>query len=154
MFIRYVLALVIAVPGAVLAASGQPSELDQIRGELRELREAKQAYERHIQALEARVEQLEQQKAPAAPEQAPQTAPAPVASATTGAPASANAFNPAISLILQGTYTHAPDGTRLLPGFLSAGEIGPEERGFSLAETELNLWTTIDPYLYGGMALA
>jgi hypothetical protein len=154
MFKRSVLAFAIAAPGAVLAAGGQPSELDQIRGELRELREAKQVYERHIQALEARVEQLEQQKESVAPEQAAQALPAPEVSAATNAPASANAFNPAISLILQGTYTHAPDGTRLLPGFFGAGEIGPEERGFSLAETELDIWATIDPYLYGGMALA
>jgi hypothetical protein len=156
MYKRTFLALGLAsLPGVVQPATAGQSELEQIRAEMREMR---QAYKNRIEALENRIEELEnRQETPAAETAAPAETPAPAQTAEPAqpsAPTAANAFNPAISLILEGTYTHAPDGTRLLPGFFSAEEIGPEKRGFSLAESELALSASIDPYLYGFAAIA
>ena len=89
-----------------------------------------------LRSLEERVKQLES---------APPAAPA----------SSANSFNPAISLILSGLYTNLsqdPANYRIT-GFPvpSSVEIGPGQRGFSLAESELGIYANIDPYFYGGL---
>lgn len=67
--------------------------------------------------------------------------------------AGANAFNPALSLILSGTYARtSQDPSRYtITGFpLPTGaEIGPGTRGFSLAESELGFAANIDPWLRG-----
>jgi TolA-binding protein len=119
MYKRTFLALGLAsLPGVVQPATAGQSELEQIRAEMREMR---QAYKNRIEALENRIEELEnRQETPAAETAAPAETPAPAQTAEPAqpsAPTAANAFNPAISLILEGIYTHAPDGTRLLPGF-------------------------------------
>ena len=147
MYTRTFLALGLAsLPGVVQPATAGQSELEQIRAEMWEIR---QTYETRIEALENRIEELEgRQETPAAETAAPAETPAPAPTAEpaqASAPTAANAFNPAISLILEGTYTDAPDGTRLLPGFFSAEEIGPEKRGFSLAESELALSASMIP---------
>ena len=83
--------------------------------------------------------------AAAEPAQAPPattaTSPALPAPAAT-AQASASAFNPAISLILAGTYanlSHDPADYRLQGFMPSGGEVGPGPRGFSLGESELSI---------------
>ena len=68
----------------------------------------------------------------------PEPPPAPVAAAPAGG--SASAFNPAISLILNGSYANLSRDPSLyrLQGFIpSGGEVGPGERSFSLGESEL-----------------
>lgn len=81
---------------------------------------------------------------------------APAFAASDGA-ASAAAFNPEISLILQGRYVHAKDiDERHIEGFPAGGH-GEEEghghggltRGFSLDHTELAIGASIDPYFRG-----
>lgn len=70
--------------------------------------------------------------------------------------AAANAFNPAISLILSGGYTQLqrdPASWRLA-GFQTGGEIGPGSRGFGLGESELGLSASIDPRFFGAMHVA
>lgn len=63
-----------------------------------------------------------------------------------------NAFNPAISLILDGKYRNLskdPD-TWQLGGFIpGAEEPGPGDRGFGIDESELTLSGNIDPHFYG-----
>jgi len=62
------------------------------------------------------------------------------------------AFNPAISLILQGTATRNsldPDRFQLTGFAPSRGEIGPAPRSFSLGESELFVTSNIDPYFRG-----
>jgi hypothetical protein len=69
---------------------------------------------------------------------------------------SENAFNPAVSLILQGTYanTSQDPSTFQITGFTpSGGEVGPPKRSFGLGETELTIAANIDPY-FRGMAIA
>ena len=70
-------------------------------------------------------------------------------------PSSANAFNPAISLILSGTYTHLSQepATYALLGFALGDAASPGQRGFGISPTELHLGVNIDPDLYGAMAL-
>jgi hypothetical protein len=72
------------------------------------------------------------------------------------AQSSASAFNPAIALVLSGSYSSfSQDPTQYrIPGFLAGGEIGPGVQGFSLGESELTLSATIDPWFFGSMSLA
>ncbi len=66
--------------------------------------------------------------------------------------ASASAFNPAVSLILNGTYANlSRDPARYrLQGFIpSGGDVGPGQRSFSLGESELSLAASIDPTFSG-----
>ena len=128
MYTRTFLALGLAsLPGVVQPATAGQSELEQIRAEMREIR---QTYETRIKALENRIEELEGRLEAAAAETATAAetpASAPTAEpAQASAPTAANAFNPAISLILEGTYTDAPDGTRLLPGFFWPRRLAPK----------------------------
>lgn len=130
-------------------AFAQDAEISKIRDEIRQM---KQSYERRIETLERRLAEAEAKDA------ARQQEPA-AADAATG-PArqtqSANAFNPAISLILQGTYAHTskdPD-TYAITGFMpSGGEVGPPKRSFGLAETELVFSGSVDPY-FSAMVVA
>lgn len=95
------------------------------------------------------------------PQPVPAAAPPPTAAAAArpaSRPTGENAFNPAISLILSGLYTRTSldPGTYSITGFPmpADAEIGPGERSFSLAETELGLSGNIDPYLRGVLRLA
>ena len=143
------------------ALSAQNDDLKELRKQIEQL---KQDYEARIQRLEARLQQTEaavsaaRATATQANEQAAatanelSTASGPAASA----PASANAFNPQISLILSGTYSRLsqdPSDYRI-SGFITGDEIGPGERSFSLGESELGIYANIDPWFYGGLNLA
>jgi hypothetical protein len=62
------------------------------------------------------------------------------------------AFNPAISLILDGKYRNLEKdpATYQIGGFIPGGEeTGPGERGFGLDESELTISANIDPYFTG-----
>jgi outer membrane murein-binding lipoprotein Lpp len=70
--------------------------------------------------------------------------------------ANANAFNPAITLILNGSYTsHSldPDAYQR-SGFPLVGEGAPAARGFSLGESEISLAASIDDKFSGQLTLA
>jgi len=147
-------AIALAYAGPALA---QDAELAKIREEIRQM---KDAYEKRIQTLEKRLSEAEAKagKAETAASKAEQTAAraetatAQAASARSGE----NAFNPAVSLILQGTYARtSQDPNRFqITGFVpSGGEVGPPKRSFGLAETELNMTANIDPY-FRGVAIA
>ena len=67
------------------------------------------------------------------------------------------AFNPAVSLILQGTAARSSQDPAdyQITGFApSGGEVGPPPRSFSLGESELVISANIDPYFSGRMTLA
>jgi hypothetical protein len=72
------------------------------------------------------------------------------------APASGeSAFNPGISLILQGRYAHQKDiEERNITGFVTGGHEHGRGRGFSLDDSELVFSGNIDPYFRGYAALA
>jgi hypothetical protein len=68
-----------------------------------------------------------------------------------------SAFNPDISLILQGTAASIKEDpeTYRITGFApSGGEVGPPRRGFSLSESELQVSGNIDPYFSGKLVAA
>jgi len=146
--------------------SASDTELQELRKEIDELR---QSYEARLKQLEDRLKKAEAGSAAApAASPAPQaaaTAAVPVATpppnvASTGAPSattatSANAFNPAISLILSGTYASLSQdpGTYRISGFVPSGaELG--KRGFSLGESELGISANVDPYFFGSLTVA
>lgn len=134
----------LAVCGNAQAASD--ADLAVLRAQVEEM---KKTYEQRIAALEQRLSQAEANSAQSAqPVQAP--------SAPAAAPAGGStAFNPEISVILDGTYasTSRKPETYRLRGFIpNGGEISPPRRSFSLGESELALAANVD-HLFRGTAL-
>jgi hypothetical protein len=134
---RKPLAALIAVVLAqafIPAYAADDAELEKIRNEIKQL---KQADDARISELEKRLQQAESNATP---------------------PQKANAFNPAISLILSGTYAHLsqdPANYAITNFPVPADvEVGPGFRGFSLGESELGVYANVDPYFYGGLNLA
>ncbi len=156
------LALAAALGTSCAAAAAPEDELRELREQLGQIREQ---YEKRIEALEKRLDQAEKSSGAAVSRAAAteaSTQQAPVQSA--GRPAGENAFNPAISLILNGsyanlqrnpnTYPRARDGFRI-NGFLpSQGEVAPPPRGLGLAESELVASANIDPMFRGTAIVA
>jgi len=62
---------------------------------------------------------------------------------------SGTAFNPALSLILDGKFTSFSGGLPEVSGVLQGGESGPGHEGFSLTGTELVASANIDDKFYG-----
>lgn len=137
-------------------AHADEAELQQLRIQLQELR---QQYEARLQALETGLNQA--QSVPQAATQATETA-ASAASPTAPPPTASakgnNAFNPAIGMILTGTYANLsqdPDSWAL-SGFRLGGDghgVGPGSRGFSLGESEVTLSANVDNLAYGALTL-
>jgi hypothetical protein len=119
---------------AALPARAQDAELSQLREELKRLQQRIDDLERR-QAV---------QSSPPVEKQGPRR---------TGE----SAFNPGISLILQGTLARSsldPE-TYQITGFApSGGEVGPAPRGFGLGESELFVSGNIDPYFRGQLVAA
>ena len=158
MFKQTVLAVAIVSAMALPAAAhAQTSpQLEEIRKQIREL---KDSYDARIEALEKQLKDAEATSAKAqaaaseaqsAATQAKQTA-EPVQAPAATQPTSSNAFNPAISLILQGGYYNSRQNpnTRNITGFLPAGELGLPDRGFYLGESEITLSANVDHLFYG-----
>jgi hypothetical protein len=104
-----------------------------------------------LQATRAEIEQLKSQQQTAASDSAPAES-----SGAAAAGANGNAFNPAISMILNGQYAHHslnPD-RYLRAGFPLAGETGPGRQGFSLGESEVSLSANVDEKFYGQLTLS
>jgi hypothetical protein len=78
------------------------------------------------------------------------------ADAGTARGSGANAFNPAIAIILNGSLArHSLDPAAFSrSGFPLAGEAGPGARGFSLGESEVSFAANIDDKFYGQLTLA
>jgi hypothetical protein len=150
----------------VAPQNAQSAEIERLRQDLAAMRSS---YEARLQALEQRLHATEAKLAAAptaasaaaggwdapatATATAATTAPPAEAPAVAAAPAGANGFNPAVSLILSGLYgrtsrnpsSYAIHGFGLPPN----AEIGPGGRGFSLAESELGLAASVDPWFSG-----
>jgi hypothetical protein len=139
------------------AVAPAADEVSSLRAELQAL---KNDYNSRVDALEARIKQLEvaSEAVTDATLAAAAGSPAPTAEPVSTAPGgNASAFNPAISLILGGSYTNTSrdPGDWRIAGFVPAGdEIGPGERSFNLGESEMTLSASIDPYFSGQMTAA
>jgi hypothetical protein len=144
-----------------IAGAATDAEVESLRAELARV---KAEYAERIAKLEAQVEQLQpnpgvgatadvnQQiaaESAAAAGAAPADIPPPRTAASTSNP---TAFNPAISLILSGSYANLsqnPDDYAI-QGFIPAGDgVGPGDRSFSLGESELTIAASVDPYFMG-----
>jgi hypothetical protein len=142
------LAALLAVP--VAASAADDADLRALRDEVARMRET---YEKRIDALEKRLVQAES-KAAAAETVAAKAETA--AAAQPSAPASTNAFNPNVSLILSGLYSNLSrdpagygiTGFHLPSAALTA--IAPQ-RGFGLTESELGIAANVDQLFYGAM---
>ena len=149
------------IMGGLLAALWMPSvwaasdaDLSQIRAEIQQMREA---YEARIAALEKRLSEAEAHSSQAESRATEAQTKADQAVAQAAPQATQNAFNPAVSLILSGTYAslRRDPNSYHLTGFIpSGGDVGPPGRSFSLAESELALSANIDPYLRGEFMLS
>jgi regulator of replication initiation timing len=126
------------------------------------------ALEARIKSLEANAEAMRQQAADAMEalqatkaeiEELKAVQPTQVAAAEEApspTEANANAFNPAISIILNSSYTHHsvnPDNY-FRSGFALVGEGRPGAQGISLGESEISFATNIDEKFYGQLTLA
>jgi hypothetical protein len=139
---------------ALLALATLPAmapAADEVAALRAELQALKDDYGARVGALEAKIQQLEADQVAANAPPPPEPPPAaPVGS-------SASAFNPAMSLILGGSFTHTSrdPGDWHIAGFFPAGEeSGPGERSFNLGESELTLSASIDPYFSGVLTAA
>jgi hypothetical protein len=106
-----------------------------------QIEQLKKDYEARTQALEDRVDAAEN------------NAVSPSATTTT---TKNNSFNPAISLILNGSYSsysQNPDNYSL-PGFALGTEAGLDKEGFSLGESEITLSANTDQHWRGQMTLS
>jgi hypothetical protein len=151
---RASLALALATP--LIAQADTAADINALRQEIDSIRAA---YEMRLQALEQRLRVAEAAATGSAPASPVVTVSAAPSTPVTVAPAGgAGVFNPSISLILSGLYTRtSQDPARYaITGFQLPGsaEIGPGTRGFSLAESELGLSASIDPWLRGAINLA
>jgi hypothetical protein len=136
---------------ALPAHAADPNELQQIREQINQLKES---YEARLQALEQRLQAMQQAGATSA---AAASAPPAPGAAPVVSPASASAFNPAISLILNGSYaslSQDPANYRLQGFMPSGGDVGPGSRGFQLGESELSLSASIDPTFSGHLTFS
>ncbi len=133
----FALALLL-VPNAWAASD---ADLDEIRAQIREL---KSSYESRIQALEQRLKEAEA-KASAA-----------IAPASSSPTSSISAFNPAVSVVLQGRYANLSQDPSAfaIQGFAPGGDSGPGRRGFSLGESELALYANVDDKFAGNLIVS
>ena len=155
---------------APMAQAADDKELAAIRAQIQQMRSD---YEARLNKMEQRLqealqanEKLSTKLANPAPPAAAATAATPAVAVAPGAPTSgrklpagtsANQFNPAVSLILTGTYAKLSEDPNQyqLQGFIpSGGENGPGRRGFSLGESELTLSASIDPHFSGQLTFA
>lgn len=126
-------------------AAGSDADLAAIRTQIAEM---KKSYEQRITALENKLAEAESRAAQQVPVSAP-------VQAVTTSQSSASAFNPEVSLILQGKLRQAKDiGNRNISGFFPSGVEGANTRGFSADETELVLAANVDPYWRGQAIVA
>jgi len=138
------MAALLAASSAAQAA-GSDADLAAIRAQIAEM---KASYEQRIAALESRLVVAESKAAQA-------VSTAEVAAAAPATQASASAFNPEVSLILQGKVRRMKDiPGRGITGFFPAEVEGANGRGFSADETELVLAANVDPYWRGQAIVA
>ncbi len=126
------------------AGADTPDDLQTLK---RELAALKASYEARIGALEARIKAAD---TPPPASLGHHTTPTPMAPTPSN-----NAFNPAVSLVLQGavsSYRRDP-AAWTLPGFQMGRESGLKQEGFSLTETELTLSANVDDWFYGQSTL-
>jgi hypothetical protein len=146
------LAVGVALTGlSALSSAATDPDLKVLRDEIAQM---KRAYEQRIEALEKRLSQAEAAtsekaaRAEAKADQAQAAVQQVAAQQPAAQPTQSNAFNPEISMILQGSYNNLKQDPNAyqITGFVpTLGDVGPGTRGFSLGESELTVSANIDP---------
>jgi len=158
MYKHRLIAFAVATAAGAFAPHTASAATDDDLKELREqVRQLKEAYEKRIEALEKRLQQTEQSAGAAQTSATNAEAVAGQAAAASSRPAGESAFNPGISLILNGTYGNlSKDPARYrIGGFApTQGEVAPPRRGLSLGESELVFSANIDPNFRGTLIAA
>lgn len=153
---------------AVLWAS-QPARAatdDDIAAIRAQIAAMKSDYEARIRQLEQKLEATQAdaeaaKKAAAQSQAAAQTAQTAAQTVATRAPVenpapAQNAFNPAISAVLNGTYgafSRDPANAKI-PGFALGDEATPGKRGFSLGESEIDVTANVDQDFLAWLAVS
>ncbi|MEO8102875.1 MAG: hypothetical protein ABI790_10125 [Betaproteobacteria bacterium] len=150
---RMVATLVAAMMGmSTSAQAAADAELAEVRAQIRQLKEG---YEARIKALEQRLQGLE--AAARRPEPVATNTAEPAALPTPARATGEGAFNPAISVVLNGAYgnfSRDPD-RYAVSGFVPANNgLAPGTRGLSLRESELAIAANIDPDFRGKLLLS
>ncbi|OGS90222.1 MAG: hypothetical protein A2Z95_02280 [Gallionellales bacterium GWA2_60_18] len=130
------------------ASAASDAELQAIREQISQL---KDNYERRIAQLEQRLQQAEANSKSATNSAAQNQ----VAAQQASRPAAGGegVFNPAISLILGGTYGNLQQASAPATGFAMNPNPG-HEQGFNLGESEIGISASIDPQFRGAATLA
>ena len=150
MFKTSVLCMALFAPLSTLAATDvPPSGNEDLRAIREQIKQLKDSYEQRIQQLEQRLQQAETSS-----KNAENTAAQAVATAQQAdhpAATSEGSFNPAISLILQGTYGQLQQDPAIpTTGFaMSPPNNTGYTKGFSLGESEISIAANIDPQFRG-----
>ncbi len=139
-------ALCVALLAPISAYAATDDDLHAIREEIRQM---KQSYEQRIQQLEQRLQQAEASSKNA--ESTAKQAQASAQQATRPAVSSEGSFNPAVSLILEGTYGQLQQDPAIpATGFaMSPPNNTGYTKGFSLGESEISIAANIDPEFRG-----
>lgn len=167
------LALCLLIGLSTTAQAAKPNDhqrIQQLEAEVRELKAALQALQARppspviatpstpqAQTLESEANALAAEDVSATAGSDSVTTPEASAVAAVAAPvgastgSNANAFNPAISIILNGSYSHhsMEPSSFVRSGFPLAGEGRPSANGFSLGESEVSFAANIDDKFYG-----
>ena len=96
---------------------------------------------RRIESLENRIKELENEQ-----NSAPYMQSAPINSMS--------AFNPYISVILNGAYNYYSNDNKVINGFQIGEEGGTPEKGFSLGESEINIGANVDDKFLANLTAA
>ena len=139
-------ALFLALFAPLTAYAADDEDLRDIREQIHQLKES---YEQRIQQLEQRLQQAEANSKHA--ENTATQAQATAQQASRPAASSEGAFNPAISLILSGTYGQLQQDPAIpATGFaMSPPNNTGYTKGFSLGESEISIAANIDPQFRG-----
>ena len=150
-------ALVTALFAPTAFAQNQTAEqrMSALEAKIKALEESQAQTLQALQDARAEIDSLKATQQETQVAQESPEASAPVDATASGA-SNPNAFNPAMSVILNGRYAYHslnPDNYSI-SGFPLAGEAGPGAQGLSLGESELALSSNIDDKFYGQVTLA
>lgn len=142
-------------PALAFAQDAAPTDrVSALEAKIKALEDAQAATAQALQDARAEIEAMKANASqPVAQAEAPAEEAAPPIDNAASNP---NAFNPAISVILNGSYAYHslnPDNY-LRAGFPLAGGAGPGPQGFSLGESEFAFSSNIDDKFYGQVTLS
>ncbi|MDD2775449.1 MAG: hypothetical protein PHU06_05810 [Gallionella sp.] len=136
--------------------AAESSDLQALRSEMAQLKLQYQQLEKRLQQAEVNAQQAQagSQQAVVASQQAVEVARTQTVPSSSPAASSEGAFNPAMSLILAGTYGQVKQSPAIpATGFAMNSNPG-HQQGFNLGESELGITANIDPQFRGVATMA